>query len=70
MLTADRVASTVLARERFRYLPTRTVNVLVGSGIRSWQQIADATDAELLAVHGLSKRTVAEIRLEQRRQGL
>lgn len=66
MLTRDYELPSGPARERFAHLGYRCTNVLIRHGIRTWEQIAAATDAELLSVPNLGKRFLERIRQEQR----
>jgi hypothetical protein len=68
MLTSDFETASGVARERFAHLPLRVVNILVRKGQRSWQQIAAASDEELLGLDHLGRTSLAQIRTEQRRQ--
>lgn len=66
MLTQVFTASTTEAYSAFRHLPTRVARALVRRGVRSWEQIKNATDQELLTIDKLGEKSLAVIRREQR----
>lgn len=68
MLTVDWAIPTGVARERFNRLPPRVITALVRRGLRTWQQVAQATDDELLSFDGIGRGALATIRAEQRVQ--
>ena len=70
MLTQDHATATTTAYWRFRHLPTKVATLLVRKGVRSWGQIADASDEELLALDMLGPKSLTLIRDEQRVQRL
>mgnify|MGYP000858072644 FL=1 len=69
MLRQDYAESTTLAYQRFRHLPMKVATALVRKGVRSWEQVKEATDDELLALDKIGKKSLAVIRQEQRYQG-
>jgi hypothetical protein len=68
MLTTDWQTPTGVARERFHRLPPRVIAALVRHGLRSWEQVAQATNDELLSFDGIGRSALATIRAEQRVQ--
>lgn len=68
MLTADWTVPTGVARERFNRLPPRVIAALVRHGLCSWEQVAKATNDELLSFDGIGRGALAAIRAEQRLQ--
>lgn len=70
MLTGNWTIPTGVAREAFRNLPPRVARALIRHGLRSWQQVAQATDAELQSFDHIGPQAVAAIRAEQRLQRL
>lgn len=67
-VTPDYDTPSGLARERFHRLPPRVVNGLVRGGFRSWEQVAAATDEDLLRYGVIGPKGLAAIRQEQRFQ--
>jgi predicted flap endonuclease-1-like 5' DNA nuclease len=69
MLAADRTTATGLARQRFINLRRAVADALIRHGIRSWRQVAAATDDELLAIRGIGPATLVDIRRDQWLEG-
>lgn len=69
MVASDQSTPTGLARQRFVFIPKKIADTLIRAGIRSWEQVASASDAELLALKGIGPSALLYIRVEQRRHG-
>ena len=65
MVIEERFTPTGVAYQRFSNLRRGTATVLVRAGYRSWKQIAQASDADLLALKGVGPSVLADIRREQ-----
>lgn len=66
MATVERPTSTGAAFNRFYNLRRNNVaRILIRNGYLTWKQVAEASDADLLALRGIGKAALEDIRREQ-----